>query len=181
MATKTLALLLLLNFVFCACVSASCPPLTPTPVAPSTPTPVAPSTPTPVTPTPAAPTPTSPKKKYGKCPVNTLKLGACVNLVNGLVNLVAGKPPSQPCCSVLKGLVGLDVAVCLCTAIKASVVGIAIDIPVTLSLLVNTCGQKIPSGYKSSGYVCVYTFSEVVGKNNAMSKWKLKQSVKKTA
>ncbi|KAG9452376.1 hypothetical protein H6P81_005280 [Aristolochia fimbriata] len=138
MATKTLALLLLLNFViFCSCVSANCPPLTPAPTTPSTPAPATPTTPSP-----------APKKKHGKCPVNTLKLGACVDLVHSIVNLVVGKPPTEPCCSILKGLAGLEVAACLCTALKASVVGINVDIPVTLSLLVSTCGQKIPPGYK---------------------------------
>ncbi|KAI7995276.1 hypothetical protein LOK49_LG11G01488 [Camellia lanceoleosa] len=82
------------------------------------------------------------------CPIDTLKLGACVDLLGGVVNLVIGSPPSSQCCAVLEGLVDLEVAVCLCTAIKANVLGINLDIPVALSLIISTCGKSIPPGYK---------------------------------
>uniref|UniRef100_R7W4S5 14 kDa proline-rich protein n=1 Tax=Aegilops tauschii TaxID=37682 RepID=R7W4S5_AEGTA len=58
-----------------------------------------------------------------------------------------GQPPAEPCCSILGGLADLEAAVCLCTAIKANVLGISLDIPVKLSLLVNYCGKNLPSGF----------------------------------
>ncbi|KAG2681502.1 hypothetical protein I3843_11G147800 [Carya illinoinensis] len=74
------------------------------------------------------------------CPIDALKLGVCAKLLNGTVD--------TPCCSLLGGLLDLEVAVCLCTAIKANILGINLNVPVSLSLLVNTCGKKLPSGFK---------------------------------
>ncbi|CAF1825506.1 BnaCnng34320D [Brassica napus] len=37
----------------------------------------------------------------------------------------------------LKGLVDLEAAACLCTALKANVLGIKLNVPVSLSLLLN--------------------------------------------
>ncbi|GFZ16707.1 bifunctional inhibitor/lipid-transfer protein/seed storage 2S albumin superfamily protein [Actinidia rufa] len=54
------------------------------------------------------------------CPRDTLKLGACVDLLGGVVNLVVGSPVSSKCCALLEGLADLEVAACLCTAIKAN-------------------------------------------------------------
>ncbi|XP_050375725.1 14 kDa proline-rich protein DC2.15-like [Argentina anserina] len=93
------------------------------------------------------PKPAPPKPSKAVCPKDTLKLGACADVLNGLVHLVVG-PPKFPCCSLLEGLVDLDAAVCLCTAIKANVLGINLNVPVSLSLLLNYCGKKVPSGYK---------------------------------
>ena len=87
-----------------------------------------------------------PSPSYNKCPKNALKLAACVDVL-GLVSAEVGQPPVEPCCSVLGGLADLEAAVCLCTAIKANVLGINIDIPVKLSLLVNICGKNLPSGF----------------------------------
>ncbi|GJM86371.1 hypothetical protein PR202_ga02224 [Eleusine coracana subsp. coracana] len=101
-------------------------------------------TPTPATPTPATPTP-SPSSK-GKCPKHALKLAACANVL-GLVSAEVGHPPAEPCCSILGGLADLEAAVCLCTAIKANVLGIALDIPVKLSLIINYCGKNLPNGF----------------------------------
>ncbi|CAL9029467.1 hypothetical protein PRUPE_5G072800 [Prunus persica] len=94
---------------------------------------------------PALPNPNP--SKPATCPKDTLKLGACADLLNGLVHLVVG-PPKFPCCSLIEGLVDLDAAVCLCTAIKANVLGIHLNIPVSLSLLLNYCGKQVPSGYE---------------------------------
>ncbi|KAL3829872.1 hypothetical protein ACJIZ3_018674 [Penstemon smallii] len=92
----------------------------------------------------------SPGPKGGKCPKDTLKLGVCANLLNDLVNVVVGSPPKNPaaCCSLIGGLADLDAAVCLCTAIKANVLGINLNVPVSLSLLLNYCGKKVPSGFQ---------------------------------
>ncbi|XWS49088.1 hypothetical protein CRYUN_Cryun13aG0133600 [Craigia yunnanensis] len=63
-------------------------------------------------------------------------------------NWWSGREPSRySLLPVLSGLVDLEAAVCLCTAIKANVLGINIDIPISLSLLINTCGKKLPSDF----------------------------------
>ena len=93
------------------------------------------------------PTPTSPPSK-GTCPKDTLKLGVCANLLNDLVHLVVGTPAKTPCCSLLSDLVDLEAAICLCTAIKANVLGIYLNVPVSLSLLLNYCGKKVPKGFQ---------------------------------
>lgn len=124
MESKALALFLLFNFLFFTYVSATCP--------------------TPATPTPASP---KPSKKPAKCPKNALKLSACADVL-GLLKLGVGGFSSDKCCSLLGGLVDLEAALCLCTAIKANVLGININVPVDLSLLLNTCGKNLPTGYK---------------------------------
>ncbi|XP_059655207.1 14 kDa proline-rich protein DC2.15-like [Cornus florida] len=82
------------------------------------------------------------------CPRDTLKLGACVDLLGGLVNIVVGSPPSSKCCALLEGLADLEAAACLCTAIKANVLGINLNVPVTLSLLLSACEKSIPPGFQ---------------------------------
>ncbi|KAK0588085.1 hypothetical protein LWI29_034089 [Acer saccharum] len=83
------------------------------------------------------------------CPRDTLKLGVCANLLNGdLVHLIIGTPPKTPCCSLLGDLVDLEAAVCLCTALKANILGINLNVPISLSLLLNYCGKKVPSGFQ---------------------------------
>ncbi|KAL6130697.1 hypothetical protein ACLB2K_069076 [Fragaria x ananassa] len=127
-AVATIALLLSLNIVFSTTVSANhyvpCPPPPKTPKHPPTP--------------PAAAT----------CPKDTLKLGVCANLLNDLVHLVVGTPPKTPCCSLIEGLVDLEAAVCLCTALKANVLGINLNVPISLSLLLNYCGKGVPAGFQ---------------------------------
>lgn len=93
------------------------------------------------------PTP-KPSSSSGKCPKDTLKLGVCANVLKDLLKIQLGKPPVKPCCSVLNGLVDLEAAACLCTALKANVLGIKLNVPISLSLLLNVCGRKVPSGYK---------------------------------
>ena len=84
----------------------------------------------------------------GRC--NPLNLGVCVNLL-GLVDVKLGNVPTQPCCSLIQGLVDLEVALCLCTAIKANVLGIInLDLPINLSLLLNNCGRKPALEYMCS-------------------------------
>ena len=128
----------LFNLLFFTLVTSTsvCPPSSPTPTTPTQP---------PKTPTPA---PHGHKHSKGKCPKDTLKLGVCANLLNDLVHLVVGTPPKTPCCSLISGLVDLEAAVCLCTAIKANVLGINLNVPVSLSLLLNYCGKKVPSGFQ---------------------------------
>ncbi|WJZ85280.1 hypothetical protein VitviT2T_004825 [Vitis vinifera] len=100
---------------------------------------------------PCQPKPTPPAKAPPAnpfCPRDTLKFGVCADLLGGLVSLVAGSPPSSKCCAVLEGLADLEAAACLCTAIKASVLGINVKVPVAISLLISACGKSIPPGFK---------------------------------
>lgn len=138
MASKvgvTMAVILSLNLIFFTTVSATyCPP---TPVKPP------PVKPPPVKPPPCggcAPVPAS-------CPRDTLKLGACGNVLN-LLKPKLGVLPKDSCCPLLAGLADAEAAVCLCTAMKASVLGINLNMPVDLTLLLNYCGKKVPDGFK---------------------------------
>ncbi|GAU15085.1 hypothetical protein TSUD_08230 [Trifolium subterraneum] len=118
--------------------SASPPPKASTPPPPSTPS---------ASPPPKASTP--PPSTTQKCPSDTLKLGVCADVL-GLVNIVVGSPASSKCCALIQGLADLDAAVCLCTAIKANVLGINLNIPVTLGLLLSACEKSLPSGFQCS-------------------------------
>ncbi|CAI0432417.1 unnamed protein product [Linum tenue] len=126
-----MALFLALNLLFFSMASAcggGCPNPKPTPTTPPTP----------------RPTP----RGSGKCPIDALKLGVCADVLANLLNLKLGSPPVQPCCSLINGLVDVEAAVCLCTAIKANILGINLNVPVSLSLLLNACNQKLPSGFQ---------------------------------
>ncbi|CAM0871194.1 unnamed protein product [Alopecurus aequalis] len=129
MAPSQLALFLALNLVLLAAVAHGCT-YCPTPTPPIVPPPVVP-TPTPST---------------GKCSIDTLKLKVCGNVLN-LLKLKLGVPANEQCCPLLGGLVDLDAAVCLCTAIKANVLGIKLNVPVDLVLLLNQCGKKCPADF----------------------------------
>ncbi|BAF27180.2 putative lipid-binding protein AIR1 [Oryza sativa Japonica Group] len=86
---------------------------------------------------------------YGKCPTDALKLGVCANVLD-LIKAKAGVPATEPCCPLLNGLVDLEAAVCLCTAIKANVLGINLNLPIHLSLILNFCGKGVPTGFMCS-------------------------------
>ncbi|XP_043703950.1 14 kDa proline-rich protein DC2.15-like, partial [Telopea speciosissima] len=134
MASKvaSTALLLMLNILFFTLVSSTiCPP--PPPSKSHKP--------------PHKPPPTPPSTG---CPIDTLKLGVCANVLQSLLNVTLGTAASSSCCSLIQNLVDLDAAVCLCTAIKANILGINLNIPVSLSLLLNYCGKNVPSGYECS-------------------------------
>ncbi|KAL6858778.1 hypothetical protein ACP4OV_017780 [Aristida adscensionis] len=99
-------------------------------------------------PTPATPsTPTATPASYGKCPRDALKLGVCANVL-GLIKAKVGVPPTEPCCPLLEGLVDLEAAVCLCTAIRGEVLGIKLNLPIDLSLILNHCGKTVPNSFK---------------------------------
>ncbi|XP_021622236.1 14 kDa proline-rich protein DC2.15 [Manihot esculenta] len=130
-APASAALLLTFNLLFFTLASSTyCPP--PNPKGHDATQPIKPS-PTPIT---------------GRCPKDTLKLGVCVALLKDLLSVTVGTPPKTPCCSLIGNLVDLEAAVCLCTTIKASVLGINLNLPVNLSLLLNYCGKKVPEGFK---------------------------------
>lgn len=125
------------------------PPPTPKPKSPPPPPPT--PTPTPTPPKPLCPPPPPhhhPITPPASCPRDALKLGVCAKVLGGLIGTVIGTPPKLPCCSLLEGLVDLEAAICLCTAIKANILGINLNVPVDLSLLINYCGKKVPKGFK---------------------------------
>ncbi|KAG1362187.1 putative 36.4 kDa proline-rich protein-like [Cocos nucifera] len=64
-----------------------------------------------------------------KCSFDILKLGLCLDVLGGLVHVGLGKPVENVCCPVLQGLLELEAAVCLCTAIKLRVLNLDIYIP----------------------------------------------------
>ncbi|KAF5755300.1 putative bifunctional inhibitor/plant lipid transfer protein/seed storage helical [Helianthus annuus] len=94
-----------------------------------------------------SPAPKPAPEAKATCPKDTLKLGVCANLL-GLISVEVGSPPTKPCCNLIKGLADLEAAVCLCTAIKANVLGNDLNVPVALTLLLNVCGKKAPDGFK---------------------------------
>ncbi|AEE83137.1 putative bifunctional inhibitor/plant lipid transfer protein/seed storage helical [Arabidopsis thaliana] len=111
-----------------------CPP----PPRPSVPSP----NPRPVTP------PRTPGSSGNSCPIDALKLGVCANVLSSLLNIQLGQPSSQQCCSLIQGLVDVDAAICLCTALRANVLGINLNVPISLSVLLNVCNRKLPSGFQ---------------------------------
>ncbi|KAK4728532.1 hypothetical protein R3W88_021520 [Solanum pinnatisectum] len=135
----SIALVLTLNILFFTMVSSTYVPCPPPPHHKPHPKPH---------PTPTPSTPSTPSSK-GKCPKDTLKLNACANLLNDLVHLVIGSSPAKTkCCTLIHGLADLDAAVCLCTALKANVLGINLNIPLSLSLLLNNCGKYVPKNFQ---------------------------------
>ncbi|KAG8083865.1 hypothetical protein GUJ93_ZPchr0010g11176 [Zizania palustris] len=90
----------------------------------------------------------------GKCPMDALKLGVCADVLGGLVNLDllgsrSGSSSEKQCCELVGGLADLEAAVCLCTALRADVLGLVdLDLPVQLSILVNRCGKNVPAGFQ---------------------------------
>ncbi|RYR29383.1 hypothetical protein Ahy_B01g053765 isoform I [Arachis hypogaea] len=129
MASKTpssIALFLIVNILFFSLVSAcgTCPGPNPKPKHRSTPS------------------------GSASCPRDALKLGVCANVLNGLLNVTLGQPPVTPCCTLLNGLVDLEAAVCLCTALRANILGINLNLPISLSLLLNVCSRQAPRGFQ---------------------------------
>nr|GLL38221.1 pEARLI1-like lipid transfer protein 1 [Ipomoea trifida] len=132
--SSSIALFFALNLVLFASVSGcgSCVKPKPKPACPP------PSTPVPV------PVPVPAPK--ASCPIDTLKLGVCADVL-GLVKVVIGAD-KEPCCSLLSPLADVDAALCLCTALKANVLGINLNVPISLSLLLNACSKVDPAGFK---------------------------------
>ncbi|KAI8021386.1 pEARLI1-like lipid transfer protein 1 [Camellia lanceoleosa] len=103
----------------------------------------------PVTNPPTTAKPCPPPPGAQTCPIDTLKLGACVDLLGGLVHIGLGDPVANQCCPVLQGLVEIEAAVCLCTTLKLKVLNLNIFVPLALQLLV-TCGKTPPPGFTCS-------------------------------
>ncbi|KAL8497883.1 hypothetical protein ACS0TY_021289 [Phlomoides rotata] len=96
---------------------------------------------------PKAPCP--PPPATATCPIDTLKLGACVDLLGGLIHIGLGDPAANECCPLISGLVELEAAVCLCTTLKIKALNLNIYVPLALQLLI-TCGKAPPPGYTCS-------------------------------
>ncbi|KAF8075410.1 hypothetical protein N665_1095s0001 [Sinapis alba] len=151
MNSASLALFFALNILFftlaiatdCGCNPSPKPKPVPSPKPPKhVPSPSVPH------PNPSPPTPPRTPGSSGNCPIDALKLGVCGNVLSGLLNIQLGQPSAQRCCSVVQGLVDLEAAVCLCTALRANVLGINLNVPLSLSVLLNKCNKKVPSGFE---------------------------------
>ncbi|BAT78149.1 hypothetical protein VIGAN_02079500 [Vigna angularis var. angularis] len=157
MASHKLLTIFLLSLISFSSFAQDCAPPKPAPK-PPTPKP-APTPPTPkpspkvspppspnaCPPTPPTPTPPPP----ASCPKDTLKLGVCGKVL-GLVNIIVGNPPTSDCCALIKDLADLEAALCLCTAIKANVLGVNLNVPVTLSVILSACQKTVPPGFQCS-------------------------------
>ncbi|XP_039141300.1 putative lipid-binding protein AIR1 [Dioscorea cayenensis subsp. rotundata] len=83
------------------------------------------------------------------CPIDALKLGVCVDLLQGLLSLRI--PSKEGCCPLINGLADLDAAACLCTTIKVNLLNVInLTLPIDLSLLLNYCSGNAASGFKCS-------------------------------
>jgi hypothetical protein len=91
--------------------------------------------------------PPSPPPAGKTCPIDTLKLNACVDVLSGLLHLVIGKEAKAKCCPLLQGVADLDAALCLCTTIRLRLLNINIYLPIALNLLI-TCGKHPPRGFQ---------------------------------
>ncbi|WOL03357.1 hypothetical protein Cni_G12077 [Canna indica] len=148
------ALVLLLASSASVLPSLACPTC-PTPTTPPPPPPPkkSPPPPTPCPPPPPKVTPyppSSPPKTpstSGACPIDTLKLDACVDLLGGLAHATIGQDVKSKCCPVIEGLADFDAALCLCTTIKAKVLNVQVVLPIALELLID-CGKHVPADYK---------------------------------
>ncbi|XP_047938535.1 putative lipid-binding protein AIR1B [Salvia hispanica] len=92
---------------------------------------------------------TPPKVTNDTCPIDIRKLGVCSDLLGALIGVIIGTdPPLTPCCSLIDGLVDLEAAVCLCAALKADILDNHLSLPISVSLLLNACSMKDPSGFQ---------------------------------
>ncbi|XP_073002494.1 36.4 kDa proline-rich protein-like [Typha latifolia] len=80
------------------------------------------------------------------CSLDILKLGLCLDVLGALVHVGLAKPVEDVCCPVLEGLLELEAALCMCSAIKLKVLNLDIYIPLALQVLVS-CGKDPPAGY----------------------------------
>ncbi|KAJ4970185.1 hypothetical protein NE237_003284 [Protea cynaroides] len=158
MASKvaSTALFLVLNILYFTLVSSCEPPPPPSPPPPPPPPPPSPPPPPPPPPSPPPPPPKCPPSGsgsgsgLGSCPKDVLKFGVCAGVLKNLLHVTLGTPPVTPCCSLIDDMVDLEAAVCFCTALKANILGIDLNVSISLSLLVNYCGKKVPSGFQCS-------------------------------
>ncbi|RLM42321.1 cortical cell-delineating protein-like [Panicum miliaceum] len=104
------------------------------------------------------PTPTTPKTDAhgqwpaGLCPVDALKLDVCASLLGGLIKISLPED-RESCCQLLDGLADINAAACLCTVLKANILGIPLRVPIDISLGLNQCGRtNSPRGFTCPGH-----------------------------
>ncbi|GAB2300874.1 hypothetical protein Dimus_034910 [Dionaea muscipula] len=91
----------------------------------------------------------SPSPSQNPCPRDVLKFGICASMVTiPMSRIVIGMPPDMKCCSMVEGLIDMEAAICLCTALKANIMGVVVNLPISLSMIVNNCGKNVPPGYQ---------------------------------
>ncbi|WVZ60293.1 hypothetical protein U9M48_010338 [Paspalum notatum var. saurae] len=82
------------------------------------------------------------QQRGNPCPTNALAdLKVCADVLV-LLKLKINVPQSQQCCPLLGNLVNLDLAACLCAAIRLSVLGIPVNLPLDVPLVLNYCGRN---------------------------------------
>ncbi|GJM96416.1 hypothetical protein PR202_ga13247 [Eleusine coracana subsp. coracana] len=84
----------------------------------------------------------SAQSRGNPCPTRALAdLKVCADVLV-LLKLKINVPANQQCCPLLGNLVNLDLAACLCAAIRLSVLGIPINLPLDVPLVLNYCGRN---------------------------------------
>jgi hypothetical protein len=82
------------------------------------------------------------QQRGNPCPTNALAdLKVCADVLV-LLKLKINVPRNQQCCPLLGNLVNLDLAACLCAAIKLNVLGIPVNLPLDVPLVLNYCGRN---------------------------------------
>ncbi|KAK6926384.1 Hydrophobic seed protein domain [Dillenia turbinata] len=77
------------------------------------------------------------------CATDVLRLAVCKTLLNELKNGSVPAPLSTPCCSVLEPMVDMEAAICLCTAIKANILGVIFDWQTSFTMILGACGKVV--------------------------------------
>jgi hypothetical protein len=101
---------------------------------------------TPSKPIHAPPKPPHPKPFHRTCPRDVIKLGDCTSIL-GWINYSIGVP-STHCCTFLSGLIDFDFAICMCTALRANIMGVVVNIPIAFTQLINFCARQIPDDFE---------------------------------
>lgn len=84
----------------------------------------------------------SAQSRGNPCPTKALAdLKVCADVLV-LLKLKINVPSNQQCCPLLGNLVNLDLAACLCAAIRLNVIGIPINLPLDVPLVLNYCGRN---------------------------------------
>ncbi|KAK7260175.1 hypothetical protein RIF29_25999 [Crotalaria pallida] len=94
----------------------------------------------------SSPTPKSSPASNTGCSKNLLDLAICTPLLHLPISI--DNPLSNPCCSTLLGLLDVELSLCLCLAIKANILGINVNLPVALNLLLDTCKIQNPINFQ---------------------------------
>jgi hypothetical protein len=76
------------------------------------------------------------------CPTSAVAdLKVCADVLV-LLKLRINVPQGQQCCPLLGGLVDLDLAACLCAAIRLNALGVPVNLPLDVPLVLNYCGRN---------------------------------------